>query len=97
MSQRVAIDYERDGREVRGLAAWRVLEHFGGQADEDVLESVKQRLPVALKDFPALAHETVNVGVLYENTDDKFCHRLILQEEIENRLKEKSGEVQKDE
>jgi hypothetical protein len=37
MSQRVGINYERDGREVRGLAAWRVLEHFGGQADEDVL------------------------------------------------------------
>jgi len=56
-------------REVRGLAAWRVFEHFGSQADEDVLESVKKRLPVALKDFPALAHETVNVGVLYENAD----------------------------
>jgi hypothetical protein len=69
MNQRVAIDYERDGREVRGLAAWRVLEHFGGQADEDVLESIKKRLPVALKDFPVLAHETINVGVLYENTD----------------------------
>ena len=69
MSQRVGIDYERNGREVRGLAAWRVLEHFGGQAAEDVLESVKQRLPVALKDFPALAHETINVGVLYENAD----------------------------
>jgi len=69
MSQRVGINYERDGREVRGLAAWRVLEHFGGQADEDVLESVKKRLPVALKDFPALAHETINVGILYENAD----------------------------
>lgn len=69
MSQRVGINYERDGRDVRGLAAWRVLEHFGGLADEDVLESVKKRLPVALKDFPALAHETVNVGVLYENAD----------------------------
>ncbi|MFW5900478.1 MAG: hypothetical protein ACOCTH_01720, partial [Halodesulfurarchaeum sp.] len=69
MSQRVAIDYERDGREVRGRAAWRVLEHFGGLADEDVLESIKKRLPVALKDFPALAHETVNVGLLYEGSD----------------------------
>jgi hypothetical protein len=69
MSQRVAIDYDRDGREVRGLAAWRVLEHFGGQADEEVLESIKQRVPVALKDFSALAHETINVGMLYENAD----------------------------
>lgn len=71
MSQRVGIPHEHDGQEVRGLAAWRVLEHFGGQADEDVLESVKQRLPVALKDFPALAHETVNVGVIYENAGAK--------------------------
>lgn len=69
MSQRVAIDYENDGREVTGFAAWRVLEHFGGQADEDVLESIKERLPIALRDFPALAHETINVGVLYENAD----------------------------
>lgn len=69
MSQRVAIDYERDGQEVRGLAAWRILEHFGGQAHDDVLDSVKKRLPVALRDFPALAHETINVGILYENAD----------------------------
>lgn len=69
MNGTAAIDYERDGQEVRGLAAWRILEHFGGQADEDVLESVKKRLPIALRDFPALAHETVNVGVLYENAD----------------------------
>lgn len=69
MSQRVAIDYERGGRTVRGLAAWRILERFGGQADEDVLESIKERLPVALKYFPALAHETINVGILYEGTD----------------------------
>jgi hypothetical protein len=71
MSQRVPIDYERDGREVRGLAAWHVLEHFGGQADEDVLEGLKKRLPIALRDFPALAHETMNVGILYENADAK--------------------------
>lgn len=69
MTQRVPIDHEHDGREVRGFAAWRILEHFGGQADEDVLESVKDRLPIALRDFPALAHETINVGILYENAD----------------------------
>jgi hypothetical protein len=63
------IEYETDGDFVRGLAGWRVLEHFGGQADDDVLDSIKKRLPVALQDFPALAHETVNVGILYENAD----------------------------
>jgi len=41
MTQRITIDSERDGQEVRGLAAWRVLEHFDRQADESVLESVK--------------------------------------------------------
>lgn len=69
MSESVFVDYERDGKEVSGLAGWRILEHFGGLADEDVLESIKKRMSVALRDFPALAHETVNVGVLYENTD----------------------------
>jgi hypothetical protein len=69
MNGTAPIDYERDGQVVRGHAAWRVLEHFGDQADEDVLESVKERLPIALRDFPALAHETVNVGILYENAD----------------------------
>lgn len=67
MADRVSIPYDRGGQEVRGLAAWRVLEHFGGQADDDVLEGIKTRLPIALKDFPALAHETLNVGMLYEN------------------------------
>jgi hypothetical protein len=33
-------------------------------ANDDILESVRERLPVALRDFPALAHETVNVGLL---------------------------------
>lgn len=69
MSETVPIKHERNGQDVTGMAAWRVLEHFGAQADEDVLESIKKRMPVALRDFPALAHETVNVGVLYENTD----------------------------
>ena len=69
MTDTVPIDYERDGREVRGLAAWRILEHFGGEADDEILESVRERMPVALRDFPALAHETVNVGLLYENAD----------------------------
>jgi hypothetical protein len=69
MSQTVPIDYEHDGKVVRAHAAWRVLEHFAGQADEAVLESVKDRLPLALRDFPPLAHETINVGVLYENAD----------------------------
>lgn len=69
MSESVFVDYEHEGREVKGLAGWRILEHYGGLADEDVLESVKKRMPVALRDFPALAHETVNVGILYENRD----------------------------
>jgi hypothetical protein len=71
LSQTVRIDFE-DDREAEGaLAAWRILEHFGKKADEDVLYSIKERLPIALRDFPALAHETVNVGVLYENADAK--------------------------
>ena len=69
MTSTVSIPHEHDGEQVHGVAAWRVLEHFGSQADEAVLESVKERLPVALTDFPALAHETLNVGVLYENAD----------------------------
>ncbi|RDZ39390.1 hypothetical protein C5B91_20040 [Haloferax sp. Atlit-10N] len=52
-----------------GTASWRVLEHFERQADTDVLASVKSRMPVALRDFPALSAETVNVGTLYENAD----------------------------
>lgn len=66
---KTAIPHERNGNDVVGFGAWRVLEHYGGQADEDVLESVKKRLPIALRDFPALAHETINVGLLYENAD----------------------------
>jgi hypothetical protein len=69
MSQRVPINYERDGQQVQGLAAWRVLEHFSDQADAGVLDSIRERMPVALRWFPALAHETVNVGILYEQAD----------------------------
>jgi hypothetical protein len=67
MTQRITIDSERDGQEVRGLAEWRVLEHFDRQADESVLECVKQRLPIALKDFPALVQKAVDVGILSES------------------------------
>ena len=49
--------------------SWRVLEHYEAQADDDVVGHVKRRLPTALRDFPALSGETVNVGVLYENAD----------------------------
>lgn len=52
-----------------GHAAWRVLEHYAAKADDDILESVRQRMPVALRDFDALAGETINVGILYENAD----------------------------
>ena len=51
-------------------AAWRVLEHYAAKADDDALDSVLERMPVALRDFDALAGETVNVGILYENSDD---------------------------
>lgn len=69
MSNRVAIAHEPNGDRVTGMAAWRVLEAFGGQADQEILDSVTKRLPIALKSFPKLAHETINVGVLHEDAD----------------------------
>lgn len=67
--ERPASPHERDSRSVTGAAEWRVLEPFAAKADDDVLESVRERLPVALRDFPVLAHGTINVGVLYEQSN----------------------------
>lgn len=67
MTETTFIEFEDDREPIGAFGAWRVLEHFGAQADEDVLESVRERMPIALRDFPALTHETVNVGILYEN------------------------------
>ena len=69
--EKAAIPHERNGRDVTGFAAWRMLAPFGAQASKEIYESVRKRMPVALRDFPALAGETVNVGLLYENADAK--------------------------
>jgi len=69
MSQRVAIEHPADDDFVTGFGAFRVLEPFGAAATDDILDSVRKRVGRAMRDFPALAHETVNVGVLYENAD----------------------------
>lgn len=59
------------GGQATASPAWRILEHYAATADDEVLRSIKRRLPVALQDFPALSNETVNVGVLHENADAK--------------------------
>lgn len=48
---------------------YRILEPFADTAPSGLLEDIKQRLTTALGHFPALASKTVNVGVLWENTD----------------------------
>ncbi|WP_434521272.1 hypothetical protein [Halorubrum sp. AS12] len=69
MEDTVAVEYECEGRDAVGTAAWRILENYAEHADDDILETITRRLPIALPDFPALAHETVNIGILYENAD----------------------------
>jgi hypothetical protein len=69
MADTVAVDHEHAGCDAVGMAAWRILEHYAKQADEEVLVTIRRRLPRAIQDFPALAHETINVGMLYENAD----------------------------
>lgn len=66
---RASIPYERNGDLVTGFAGWRILEAFGAKAKPGVLSAVRRQLPVALADFPALAGETINVGLLHENAD----------------------------
>lgn len=69
MTERVTISSPESETPWDAMAAWRILERFGAVADGDVLVSVRNRLPRAMQSFPALAHQTVNVGVLYENAD----------------------------
>lgn len=71
MTNRVAISDAdpADEQPFTGFGAWRVLEHYAAAADADVLDSLKNRLGAAMSDFPALAGETVNVGLLHEDAD----------------------------
>jgi len=62
-------DQTKRRRITRTAPTWRVLEHFEKQAGDAVLNSIRERLPTALRDFPALSGETVNVGLLYENAN----------------------------
>lgn len=50
-------------------ASYRFLEPFEEQADDRLVDYLRDRLPVALSNFPELAGETINVGVLWEKTD----------------------------
>lgn len=52
-------------------ATYRVLEPLQDQADERLVDDLKERLYTALAFFPELSGETVNVGVLWEKADAK--------------------------
>jgi hypothetical protein len=74
MTNTVSIPHERDGDDVVGTGAYRILETFAGpasEADEPVLEDLRQKLCRAMQDFPELAGKVITVGRLNPNeTDD---------------------------
>lgn len=69
MSQRVGIPYDDVGM---GFGAFRVLETFGAAVDEQheqIIEDLKSKHATALKQFPALSGETINIGLIDPDAD----------------------------
>lgn len=56
------IPHQRNGQDVIGFGAYRLLESFNAAAGEEIRDDVRKRFKVALQDFPELAHETVTIG-----------------------------------
>ena len=70
--QKVGIPYKRDGQEVIGPGAYRLLETFTGPAaetDGEIVDDIRAKMKLALQDFPELAHKTVTVGRLDPDED----------------------------
>jgi len=63
-TEQVRIEHERDGQDVVGFGAFRVLETFDDAASESIREDVRDRVGRAMQDFPELAHEVVTVARL---------------------------------
>lgn len=66
---RAAIPWEREGDELVGFGAFRILEAFDGGAAEEIREDVRSKMETALRAFPELAGTTVTVGRLAPDDD----------------------------
>jgi hypothetical protein len=62
VSKRVSIEYPDEDDAMLGFGAFRILESFGAAANGRTLDSVRTAVGRALKDFPALAGETVTIA-----------------------------------
>lgn len=62
MNGPVAIPHPEDDDLVAGMAGWRFLERAADAASGEWIDAMETMIPKAMRAFPALQSETVNVG-----------------------------------